>query len=116
MRTYGYIIRVATKEQDEDRQRIGMWSFGVAEDNVVLIDPLNVFQDALVQRRKIPIVHNALHQVGDGCVQCVRVLHAQAHLKAPLGICVQHNNTFFPCCASPTPKLAAVVVLPTPPF
>ena len=54
MRTYGYIIRVATKEQDEDRQRIGMWSFGVAEDNVVLIDPLNVFQDALVQRRKIP--------------------------------------------------------------
>ena len=41
MRTYGYIIRVATKEQDEDRQRIGMWSFGVAEDNVVLIDPLN---------------------------------------------------------------------------
>lgn len=100
MRTYGYIIRVATKEQDEDRQRIGMWSFGVAEDNVVLIDPLNVFQDALVQRRKIPIVHNALHQVGDGCVQCVRVLHAQAHLKAPLGICVQQQYLFPLLCQS----------------
>ena len=54
MRTYGYIIRVATKEQDEDRQRIGMWSFGVAEDNVVLIDPLNVFQDAPCPASKDP--------------------------------------------------------------
>lgn len=26
------------------------------------------------------------------------------------------SSTFFPCCASPTPRLTAVVVLPTPPF
>ena len=26
------------------------------------------------------------------------------------------SSTFFPACASPTPKFAQVVVLPTPPF
>ena len=29
---------------------------------------------------------------------------------------VSTSSTFFPCCASPTPKLTVVVVLPTPPF
>lgn len=35
MNTYGY-IRVSTKEQNEDRQRIAMAEFGVADDNIVL--------------------------------------------------------------------------------
>lgn len=35
MNTYGY-IRVSTKEQNEDRQRIAMTGFGVAESNIIL--------------------------------------------------------------------------------
>ena len=35
MNTYGY-IRVSTKEQNEDRQRIAMAEFGVAESNIIL--------------------------------------------------------------------------------
>lgn len=35
MNTYGY-IRVSTKEQNEDRQRIAMTEFGVAEGNIIL--------------------------------------------------------------------------------
>lgn len=35
MNTYGY-IRVSTREQNEDRQKIAMREFGVAEGNVIL--------------------------------------------------------------------------------
>lgn len=35
MNTYGY-IRVSTKEQNEDRQRIAMAEFGVAESHIIL--------------------------------------------------------------------------------
>ena len=35
MNTYGY-IRVSTKEQNEDRQRIAMAECGVAENNIIL--------------------------------------------------------------------------------
>ncbi len=35
MNTYGY-IRVSTKEQNEDRQRIAMTEFGVTESNIIL--------------------------------------------------------------------------------
>lgn len=35
MNTYGY-IRVSTKEQNEDRQRIAMAEFGVVESNIIV--------------------------------------------------------------------------------
>lgn len=61
-----------------------------------------------------------IHQDTAHCVrqrkgQLVRLGITQADGQAPLRVSVDQQD-FLPACAKPIPRLAQVVVLPTPPF
>ena len=75
---------------------------------------LQVVQDTLAGMNRL--IHQDMpHSVRQRKGQLVRLGIAQADRQAALRVSVD-QRTFFPACASPIPKLAQVVVLPTPPF
>ena len=66
--------------------------------------------------RAYRLIHqNFAHCIGQCKWQLVRLRISQADCQAPLRVPVDQQD-FLPACASPIPKLAQVVVLPTPPF
>lgn len=73
-----------------------------------------VTQDALIGTDGL-VGDNLAHQVGQGRGQLVRLRPAQHLGQVPLSVCV-HQKDFLPCRERPMARLAAVVVLPTPPF
>ena len=78
------------------------------------VHALRVVQDALAGFDRL-VHENTAHRIGQGKGQLVRLRVAQADGEAGLRVSIT-SSTFFPACASPMPKLAQVVVLPTPPF
>lgn len=71
-------------------------------------------QDALAGAQRL-VHQDTAHRVGQGKGQLVRLGMVQADGQAALRVPVDQQH-FFPACASPIPRFAQVVVLPTPPF